>query len=129
MTGVAKKISSFILVRFSISSAVNTLAGISIFPIIKTLFFDVDLLLLMTVSYVICLMISFATHNYYTFKVSFSIRRIFSFTILQCFLLFANYFITKSFGQILDADVRIIQPIVAVALQFASLGVYRRIFN
>jgi len=117
-----------LIARIGIVSLVNTLAGVLTFPILKTLFFAIPSGRLMAVSYIICLLISFYLHGKYSFRAQLTLVKLFLFIILNGVALISMIHIVLLVKSSTDIDVRVIQPFVAVAIQFTIILFYKLIF-
>ena len=115
--------------RFVLTSAVNTVPGLTVFPALKTVFPNESLFLLMAVSYTTCVLFSYTTHGRFTFKAPFAISSLAKFFLLHFCLLGLNYLFTLALFQMIKLDVRLIQPLVALLIQLGAFWLYRHIYK
>lgn len=125
---IIRAINSGFLARIGLVSIINTLVGISIFPILKTILHNQNNAILMSASYVICIVLSFCLHGKISFRSSLTPSRFVAFFIVNLSSLLIMIFSVSSLAEALNYDIRIIQPAVAVILQIAVVFLYQHIF-
>lgn len=113
--------------RFVLVAIPNTVVGLCIFPILKTVFLDGNNLLLMSISHVIAVTFSFMSHSTITFKSKITSKRWSLFFLLNLTTLSLCYIFSTMLTNFYDIDIRIIQPMVSIILQFLLIPTYRKL--
>ena len=114
--------------RIGLVSIINTLIGISVFPILKTVFHSQDNAVLMVISYALCVSLSFCLHGKISFRAVLSVSKFVAFSIVNLGSLLIMVVSVSFLAKMLPVDIRIIQPVVAVLLQFGVVLIYKFIF-
>ena len=117
-----------VLVRITSVSALNTIVGVSAFPILKTIFRETSNVTLMVVAYVFCVLFSFFSHGKISFHARLSAKKLLMFTLTNLMSLGLMILIVEYIVRSVGVDVRLVQPIVAVTLQIFVIMLYKLIF-
>ena len=117
------------LARFSFVSVFNTILGVTTFPVLKTFFFNVSDAALMTISYALCLCVSFGMHGKVTFGVRLTPKKFFEFCFANAGILISSIWLVTTIVEMSQWDVRFVQPIVAVGMQVLLVMFYKKIFG
>ena len=128
---MAKQLSHYIrfIERFTISTSLNTLFGILIFPFFYSVLPGLGIFTCMLLSYCSAVTFSFFTHSKITFRVSLSGRNFIFFSITQAAMFVLVYFCVKWFQFHLSVDPRLSQPFLAVLAQLIAITFYKKIFD
>ena len=132
MLKIKSKLKSLIadqwLARAGLVSVVNTISGMSMFPIAKTLFPDLPNPFLIIATYCACVALSFFLHGKYSFRAALSVQKFLYFVLanlLTVSLLTVLVIWVHNFSAL---DIRIVHPGIAVLLQVIAVMFYKSIF-
>ena len=114
--------------RVGLVSLVNTTVGVSIFPILKTAFPVVHNTYLIIFSHITCLLLSFLMHGKITFRSNLSFIRLLYFCIVNVLSLVIMIGLVKTLVKHSGYDVRLVQPAIALFMQFIIVFFYKAIF-
>ena len=114
--------------RFGVASLINTLFGVAVFPVAKTVFEYVSNDLLIIICYVAGICFSFTTHGKLTFVSVLTIKKFLWFFGLNVFAMIVIVIGSTSGSTVLSLDIRLVQPVLAVAVQVILIFFYQRIF-
>lgn len=111
--------------RFGYVSIFNTAFGLSLFPLAVTTFQNSNLLLVMAICHILAVSFSYVTHSKFTFFAKLTFFRAILFFLVHFLAFLCIYFCTIWSVSVSNFDIRVIQPIMAIVIQFAFVPLYR----